>query len=265
MRDFRHGLLVTGAAALVAGCSNSTALTSPTGAGCSAASTTQLAAGTHIVIDASASGGCVRLPAAGASGARHLLMAFSATAQVTDQGLAAPFLLSGTGAALAAATARLKGPSVSIHLSAAQRFHNMLRTRGRELAAQGFRRPVAQRPNLAVAPPPVGSARSFQVCSSIDCTSFSTVTASLQHVGPHGLLYLDNASPANGYTSADISRLGTLFDSFMYPIDTTAFGRESDIDNNGAVVIVLSPAVNQVSANCNKTGSVVLGFFFPGD
>ncbi len=119
MRDFNHGLLVIGAAtmALVAGCSNSTALTSPTGSGCSGASTTQLAAGAHVVIDPSASGGCVRLPAAGASGARHLLMAFSGTAEVTDQGLEAPFLLSGTGAALTAATARLKSPSVSIHLS----------------------------------------------------------------------------------------------------------------------------------------------------
>ncbi len=267
MRDFRHGLLVTGtaAAALVAGCSDSTApRTSPTAAGCSAASTTQLAAGSYVVIDPSASGGCVRLPAAGTSGARHLLMAFSATGQVTDQGLEAPFLLSGAGPALAAATARLKSPSVGIHLSAAQRFHNMLRTRGRELIAAGFRRPVAQRPSLATAPA-VGSSRSFQVCSTIDCTSFSTVNATLQHVGPHGLLYLDNASPANGYTSSEISRLGSLFDSFMYPIDTTAFGRESDIDNNGAVIILLSPAVNQVSADCNKSGSVVLGFFFPGD
>ena len=267
MRDFNHGLLVIGAAtmALVAGCSNSTALTSPTGSGCSGASTTQLAAGAHVVIDPSASGGCVRLPAAGASGARHLLMAFSGTAEVTDQGLEAPFLLSGTGAALTAATARLKSPSVSIHLSRAQRFHNMLRARGRELLAAGYRRPVAQRPNFLTVPPPVGSTRSFQVCSSIDCNNFSTVTATLQHVGPHGLLYLDNASPANGYTSSDISRLGTLFDQFMYPIDTTAFGRESDIDNNGAVIILLSPAVNQVSGNCNKSGNVTLGFFFPGD
>ena len=122
---------------VLSGCSDSTApRTSPTAAGCSGASTTQLAAGSHVVIDPSAGGGCVRLPAAGASGARHLLMAFSGTGQVTDQGLEAPFLLSGTGAALAAATARSRSPSVSIHLSPAQRFHNMLRARGRELLAQ---------------------------------------------------------------------------------------------------------------------------------
>jgi len=191
-------------------------------------------------------------------------MAFSGSGQVTDKGLQAPFLLSGTGAALSAAGARLEGRSVGIHLSPAQRFHDMLRARGRALAAAGVKRP-AQRPNFAVVPPPVGSQRSFQVCSSIDCTSFTRVTATLRQVGPHGLLYLDNAAPRNGYTASDLSRLGTLFDQFMYPIDTTAFGRESDIDNNGAVIILLSPAVNQISANCNRSGSVVLGFFFPGD
>jgi hypothetical protein len=99
----------------------------------------------------------------------------------------------------------------------------------------------------------------------VNCRTFVTVSATVKHVGPHGLIYLDDAAPPNGYTQADLDRLGSLFDSFLYPIDTTAFGRETDLDANGAVVILLSPAVNKISGNCNQTHSVVEGFFFPDD
>jgi hypothetical protein len=79
------------------------------------------------------------------------------------------------------------------------------------------------------------------------------------------VIYLDNAAPAGGYTAAELDRLGALFDLYMYPIDTTAFGRETDIDGNGAVDVLLSPAVNRLSGDCNLTGSIVAGFFFPDD
>ena len=105
----------------------------------------------------------------------------------------------------------------------------MLRARGRELLGRRLPAPggaAAQFPDRA--PRRWAAADRSRCAAASSCTNFSTVTATLQHVGPHGLLYLDNASPANGYTSSDISRLGTLFDQFMYPIDTTAFGRESD-------------------------------------
>jgi hypothetical protein len=103
------------------------------------------------------------------------------------------------------------------------------------------------------------------VCGNADCTGFVKVTATVKHAGPHGLVYLDNAAPANGYSQADLDRVGSLFDQFLYPIDTTAFGHETDLDGNGAVIILLSPAVNHISGNCNTTGSVILGFFFPDD
>jgi hypothetical protein len=92
-----------------------------------------------------------------------------------------------------------------------------------------------------------------------------SVTATLKHLGPHGLLYLDNSAPAQGYTTTDLDHLGALFDGYMYPIDTTAFGRETDVDGNGSVIVLLSPAVNNLSGNCNTTNAVILGFFFPGD
>ena len=46
------------------------------------------------------------------------------------------------------------------------------------------------------------------------------------------------------------------------PIDTTAFGRESDLDGNGVVIVLLTQHVNDLSPDCNTTGSIILGFFF---
>lgn len=262
----RTHAFVVGVAALglLSGCSNSTGPGSPPTAGCSGTTPTQLTLGAHLVIDASSSGGCVRLPAAGASGARHLLMALAATGQVTANGLEAPFLLSGNRAGLAA-SAGTSIQTLQVPVSPAQRFHDMLRARGRELAATGALGRAGQRPNLAVVPPAVGSKRTFQVCGNRTCGNFVSVTATLNHIGPHDLLYIDDAAPANGYTAADLGRLGELFDGFMYPIDTTAFGRETDLDGNNAVIILLTAAVNSLSANCNTTNNVILGFFFPGD
>jgi hypothetical protein len=155
------------------------------------------------------------------------------------------------------------GRRVRLPMTRAQQFHVMLRARARALPHQGA---SAATTRALAATAALGSQRTFQVCAnSVNCTTFATVTATLRHVGPHGLVYLDNGSPPNGYTQGDLDRLGSLFDTFMYPIDTTAFGHETDIDQNGAVIILLTPAVNAVSGNCNQTQSVVGGFFFPDD
>src|SRR5262249_4967804 len=42
-------------------------------------------------------------------------------------------------------------------------------------------------------------------------------------------------------------------------------GRESDIDGNGVVYVLLSPQINKLSGNCNSTNSVILGYFFSID
>ena len=269
MRVFRENAFVIGSAALallVGACSDSTG-PGPSPLGCAAATPTQLAPGAHLEVDPTTQGGCVRLPAAGANGAEHLLVALSATGQVTTSGLQAPYDFSGNeGGLTASASASMQALQIPPP-SPAQRFHEMLRARARDLAQQGVgpMPSVGRVPSFAITSPPVGSQRTFQVCAARTCSSFVTVTATLDHVGPHGLLYLDNAAPANGYTAADLGRLGSLFDNFMYPIDTTSFGRETDLDGNGAVIILLSPAVNHLSPNCNASGSVVLGFFFPDD
>ena len=71
-----------------------------------------------------------------------------------------------------------------------------------------------------------------------------SVQATAQYVGARSAIFLDDTVPANGYTPADLQTLGTLFDQHLYPIDTTAFGRESDLDGNGVVVILLTDRIN---------------------
>jgi hypothetical protein len=91
------------------------------------------------------------------------------------------------------------------------------------------------------------------------------VTASARHVGPKGAIYLDDSVPAGGYTQSEIDSVGFLFDNYLYPLDTLSFGRESDLDNNGVVVVLLTDQVNALSPNCTTTGSVILGFFYGND
>jgi hypothetical protein len=57
-----------------------------------------------------------------------------------------------------------------------------------------------------------------------------------------------------------------LFATQLYAVDTTAFGRESDIDNNGVVIVLMTPRVNSLvsKADCLSTGFVA-GFFFGYD
>jgi hypothetical protein len=236
------------------------------GVSCEGVAPVQLAGGAHAVIDPTTTGGCLRLPAASGTGAEYLVVALSANGQVTDEGATASYQLStGASGGAMAATAAVPQANPPAGLSPAQRFHNMLRARGRTLSHAAFNASVSRAPSVAASTVAVGSERNFKVCGDLDCASFVTVSATVKHVGPHGLIYLDNAAPANGYTQADLDRVGSLFDEFLYPIDTTAFGRETDLDGNNAVAVLLSPAVNQISGKCNTTQSVILGFFFPND
>ncbi len=233
---------------------------------CGTTAATQLTAGSHVVIDPATTSGCLVLPAAGPAGAEHLVVALSTSGQVTDSGVSAPYELSGQPrGVMSAAVAALSQASPRLaSASPSARFHDMLRATARARArGPALQRALTRLPSLAVYPPP--AQRSFQICANPNCSSFATVTAALKHQGTHGLIYQDTSAPANGYTQADLDRLGAQFDHFFYPIDTTAFGRETDLDGNGAVIILLSPAVNRLSGNCNSTRSVILGFFFPDD
>jgi hypothetical protein len=235
---------------------------------CGQVAPTELGVGQHAVIDPNASGSCVRLPAAGSGGAQHLYAALATNGAETTNGISGGYRLQGSAAATAAAGSppALEEPTLTAFRppASAGRFHGMLRAGERALSqspeAVAFNRGGAASP-AAVVPPAVGSKRTFKVLESATNTSqFVDVTATARFVGSRVAIFLDDVVPEGGYTDADLADVGQLFDDHLYRIDTTAFGRESDIDNNEVVVVLLTDAVNALSTDCEN--SVILGYFF---
>jgi hypothetical protein len=237
---------------------------------CSQANVRVLAVGEHQVIDPSQDGACVRLPAASSAGAEHLYVPLATASNETNSGVSGPYLVTGGSPVLASARV---APVLSPRLSAFQgslapeAFHAMLRARERALSQSPGAALFNQgRISTAAAGPPVlGDKRTFLVCATSACTSFVQTIATAQSVGQRVAIFVDDSAPSGGYTTPQLDDVKNLFDQFLYPIDTTAFGREPDIDGNGVVVVLLTQHVNALSPDCNTTGRVILGYFFGAD
>jgi len=116
----------------------------------------------------------------------------------------------------------------------------------------------------AAVPPVVGAKRTFDVCATTACDSFVPSTATAKVVGQRVAIFLDDSAPA-GYTQNDLDNVGQLFDTYLYPIDSTAFGAESDLDDNGVVIVLLTQRVNERSPDCtNSNGGEVFYGLVPG-
>ncbi len=231
---------------------------------CSQVTPTSLAVGEQALVDA-AQIACVRLPAAGAGGAEYLSVALAAEGREMPDGVLAGYSLVEVPAPVAAASAR---PSQSRRRgrgpTPASEFHASLRARERALSADLGAASFARsriRP-AASAPPTVGEQRTFKVCATPECAEFVDATATARVVAQRVAIFLDDAAPAGGYTQTDLQAVGQLFDDHLYPIDTTAFGHESDLDANDVLIVLLTQRVNQLSPTCNDDGSVILGYFF---
>ncbi len=198
------------------------------------------------------------------------MVALSTAGQETTNGVSGSYIFSGQpiGATAAPPSSSSRSLARLTQLSQpnpAAEFHALLRRREATLSRDPATIPV---PGVALAPavpPTVGDQRTFSVCGNTTCSSFVPVAATAKHVGPRGAVYLDDDVPAGGFTQFDIDTVGLLFDNYMYAIDTTAFGRESDVDNNQVVIILLTDQVNQLSGNCGQTGSIIVGYFFGND
>ncbi len=245
----------------------------PPAGSCSSPVAVTLAVGQHTIINPSTGAGCVRFPAAGAGGAEYLYTALATAGQETSNGVTASYRIRGEAPA-AAVAAPVEDPLVLVpRLGAFGKrrvnggFHAMLRARERVLSqsAGALSFDVAASARGMTVPPTEGHQRVFEVCTTADCGGFTNVAATAVYVGEKAAIYLDDAVPSGGYTSGDIEGIGQLFDEYLYPIDTTSFGRESDLDNNGVVVALLTDAVNDLSPNCNNDGSVILGYFYGND
>jgi hypothetical protein len=229
---------------------------------CSAVQPTTLVAGQYTIIDASQTA-CVRIPGPGSADAQYLYVAAATEGRETNSGVTSPYNIQG-GASATASVASLSQAALERTSTPAQAFHFRLRSRERELAARaGVVSESRARISASVVPTPpvVGAKRTFDVCATTTCDSFVPSLATAKVVGQRVAIFVDDDAPA-GYTQTDLDNVGQLFDSHLYPIDTTAFGRESDLDNNGVVIVLLTQRVNELSPDCQTTGSVILGYFF---
>lgn len=243
---------------VLAACGGSTEPDLSVNLSCTTPTDVTLAPGEYTVLDATASTGCIRLPAAPAAGAEYIIAAVSAA----QGGQSATYTLA--AGEVPAAAPPSPGPQAAAPVGRAAGFHDMLRNREAALARDPARRLAPPAPGVPAAAPPLGDVRTFKVCASVNCSSFVNVTATARFVGARGAIYLDNTVPSGGYSQADIDQVGAVFDGpapNMYGLDTTAFGRESDLDNNGVVIILLTDQVNQLSGTC-ADGTIILGYFF---
>ena len=110
------------------------------------------------------------------------------------------------------------------------------------------------------------SRREFVTLGNVSGTSFEKVTADLVYTGDNIVIYADTATPENGFTALRLQRFGDLFDQTLYPIDTAAFGRPTDIDGNGRLIVLMTPQVNALVSDteCLSDGFIT-GYFFGFD
>ena len=263
-------LWLVGVSSLLAACQrgDGTGTTLPP---CTGGPALSLAVGAYQAIDPTLNSGCTVFPAS-ASPTEYLLVSQAASGIPNDT---QSFKLQGSALAPSAIAPRFAAPAASpAELSPADQFHLFLRQAERSRAY-----PVPPRqPRAAIQaslqgpilPSDSGKNRTFKVCGNLTCGSDSlrTVRATLMKLGQHIALYQDSAAPQPSLSQTDLDTLRAVFDTRLYEIDTTAFGRESDIDANGVVIVLMTNRVNQLvtSAQCTSpTGGFVAGYFFGAD
>jgi hypothetical protein len=263
---------VVGLSSLLAAACSSSPVTQPPLPPCTATSGGRVSLGTvgaYTAVDPTQTAGCAVFPENLLGTAIEYLVVPQSASSIPDDSQA--FRLSGNPFAAPpppAPGAPLAGPSVG------QQFDLRLRLAEREFATQ---LPVPERappraPAL-VTPVDSGQIRTFKVCNTLDCdprkpSTLSSVTATALKVGTHIAIFVDNAAPQPGLTDADLSNLRTVFDTRLYETDTLAFGSESDIDNNGMVIVLMTGKVNALvtAVRClDPAGGYVAGFFFGAD
>ncbi len=222
--------------------------------------TVLLAPGAYAVLAGADVAGALAFPAADAAGAEYLVVGQLATA---TPDLSSPFVLRGqTPQGAAGSSAQLARAEAPVAL----RFHHGLRRREAEMARSGAARAgPAPAPGTPPIPPVVGARRTFKVCADLDCSSTRNVPATARFVGTHAAIFLDDSVPSGGFATSDLADLGTQFDRDLYQVAVDHFGAESDIDNNGVVIVLLSKQINALVARPQCNTSFITGFFFGAD
>ncbi len=214
--------------------------------------------GQVLVIEGTTDVQCALLPADGGA-AKYLLVALSAQFEQTGS-----FQVTLGANNVAFREAGTTPPAMEAS------FDTRLRAFERRLASRVIApaQPPAAPVGQLFAGPEVGDKKQFWVLNDVDATTdtvltddeFDRITATLKFVGVNSLLYIDDAAPATGLTDADIEFLGELYDRRLLDVDLDFFGEPTDVDNNGQVIVLLSPTVNKLTPR--GAAGVIVGFFF---
>ena len=78
----------------------------------------------------------------------------------------------------------------------------------------------------------------------------------------HAIIMIDTLSPPGGYTDAQLESFGAFFDTVGFALDTTNFGTPTDIDNNGRMIILFTPGINEIPG---PVGGTIGGLFAARD
>ena len=235
---------------------------------CTSGTPLALAVGVYQSIDPGPVSGCIVFPAS-ASATEYLLVPQAASGTPNDT---QSFKLQGSTLGPSAIATLLTAPETPAALTPAERFHLFLRQaeRNRIYPAPPQQPGAAIQPSVqaldTLTPADSGTTRAFKVCGDLNCKTLPIVRATLMKLGQHIAIYVDSAAPQPGLSQTDLDSLRAVFDTRLYEIDTTAFGRESDIDHNGVVIVLMTNRVNQLvtSTECTTKGFVA-GYFFGAD
>ena len=222
-----------------------------------------LARDEYVFVDPAVGAGCTVFPATG-TGAEYLVVPQLTAGNPGDQ---AQYRLGGD-------TINPVTPSPSARqrrsLSPTERFHLFLRL-GDERRSWGFAPKAGPQPSAPVPSPQIGrpkydTLRTFQVCAKVDCSVFDRVGARAKAITSKVAIFVDTLAPAGGLDSTALDSIARTFDTRLYAIGTAAFGRESDINQDSVVMVLMTNTVNKLvtTAECNNSGFVA-GFFFGVD
>ena len=215
-------------------------------------------------VDVADDGGltCLGLPGGGAG---YLTVVYSAS---TVGGATHSYQMRGLSSAAPLETTLVEGPARPIVrtgpvLDAQSAWDVALRELEAELTGQRppplrQRPPGGQQLGPAMVVPALGERRTFSVFEGRG--DFAQVTAVAQLVGSEAVLFVDENSPAAGYTQADLQLFADRFDEVIHPAITNVFGATSDLDENDRVVILFTPVVNALTPR--GASGFVGGFFF---
>ena len=217
------------------------------------------------------------------TGGKYLFTAFN---YATSAGVKTSFKLlgastSGVAGSVAAVAARATNAAAALAASSPDearmarhlRAHLELRRQEREMARRMGSPRLPQRMrrsresqallNMAVSPPPaLGSTATYRMRRTFDnATTYDDVTFRAVYVGSKIILYEDATAPLATTMDQEYQRIGQEFDNVMFPL-LQAFGNplvvDSALDNNGHVIALFSPRVNNY--RINGVSNAILGY-----